>query len=102
MVLYAGFWVFLRLPCLPACWAARKEGMNNELRSKIEVLAKEVLLNTKAQDEWIATADPDILNVMDVFAKRHIEKDKNTTKMDAFKMGFLLGAVYERRQREVK
>lgn len=77
--------------------------MDNEIRNKIKALVDEVLLNTKAQEEWIKTADPIILMAMDVFAKRHLERVKDTTEVDAFKMGFLLGAVYEQMQRkEVK
>jgi len=80
----------------PACGASRKDGMNNELVDKIKVFAREVLLNSKAQIEWINSVDTDVLDALSAFARQFIEKDENTTKMDAFKMGVLLGGVYER------
>jgi hypothetical protein len=70
--------------------------MNNELVDKIKVFAREVLLNSKAQIEWINSVDTDVLDALSAFARQFIEKDENTTKMDAFKMGVLLGGVYER------
>lgn len=76
--------------------------MNNELLEKVKVLAREVLLNSKAQVEWINSVDTDILNALTAFARQFIEKDENTTKMDAFRLGIILGGIYERsRQKDI-
>lgn len=82
--------------------AARKEDMNIELLEKVKGLAREVLLNGKAQIDWINSMDTDVLNALTAFAKQFIEKDPNTTKMDAFKLGIILGGVYERNRQKVE
>jgi hypothetical protein len=76
--------------------------MNKELLEKVKGLAREVLLNGKAQTDWINSMDTDVLNALTAFARQFIEKDENTTKMDAFKLGIILGGVYERnRQKDI-
>lgn len=86
----------------PGAWASRKEGMNIELLAKIKVFAREVLLNSKAQVEWINSVDTDVLAALTAFARQFIEKDENTTKMDAFRLGIILGGIYERNKEKCK
>jgi hypothetical protein len=69
--------------------------MNKELLEKVKGLAKNVLLNSKAQMDYINSMDSDILAALTAFAKQFIERDPNTTKMDAFRLGIILGGIYE-------
>jgi len=69
--------------------------MNKELLEKVKGLAREVLLNGKAQTDWINSMDTDVLNALNAFARQFIEKDENTSKVDAFRMGVIMGGVYE-------
>lgn len=68
-------------------------------RSKVEKLVKEVILNDKAQEEWIKNVDPDFLTPMETVIKRYTE-DPNQSKEQIFRTGIMLGAVYERWRRE--
>ena len=79
----------------PGARASRKEVMNHESIGKIKLLVKEVLFNTKTQTEWLNNADPDILSALGAFARRLIAGDENTSKVDAFRMGVIMGGVYE-------
>jgi hypothetical protein len=99
MALRAGLrWVSLRFPIRASSGAraARKDRMDKELLEKVKGLARDVLLNSKAQIEWINSVDTDILNALTAFARQFIEPDENTTKMDAFRLGIMLGGMYER------
>jgi hypothetical protein len=101
-------WVIPRFPIIsllppsPGARAARKDGMNNEKKDKILTLTREVLLNAKAQLEWIFTTDSDDLDAFGAFARHFLEKDENTSKVDAFRLGILLGGVYERNKQKGK
>jgi hypothetical protein len=76
--------------------------MNKELLEKVKGLARDVLLNSKAQAEWINSVDTDILSALTAFARQFIEPDENTTKMDAFRLGIILGGIYERSRQKDK
>jgi hypothetical protein len=76
--------------------------MNKELLEKVKGLAREVLLNGKAQMEYINSMDTDVLAALTAFSKQFIEKDPNTTKMDAFRLGIILGGLYERNRQKVE
>jgi hypothetical protein len=64
-------------------------------RSKIEKLVKEVILNDKAQQEWIKNIDPDFLTAMETVIKRYTQ-DQSKSREQLFRTGVMLGAVYER------
>jgi len=66
--------------------------MNKE---KVEKLVREVILNDKAQQEWIKNADPDFLTAMETVIKRYTE-DPSKSKQQVFRAGIMLGAIYER------
>jgi len=70
-------------------------------KSKVEKLVKEVILNDKAQEEWIKNVDPDFLTAMETVIKRYTE-DPSKDKAQIFRTGVMLGAVYERwRQKQL-
>ena len=70
-------------------------------RSKVEKLVREVILNDKAQEEWIKNIDPDFLIAMETVIKRYTE-DPSKDKAQIFRTGIMLGAVYERwRQKQM-
>lgn len=86
----------------PGMQPARKDHMNTELLAKIKVFARDVLLNSKAQMDYINSMDTDVLGALTAFSKQFIEKDENTTKMDAFRLGIILGGVYEHNKQKVQ
>jgi hypothetical protein len=73
---------------------------NEELKNNVKFFSKGVLLNTEAQLKWLKEANPDILDAARVFAKTFIEHDEDTSKVDAFQLGFMLGALYETKKGE--
>jgi hypothetical protein len=81
-------------PGFPSVWGLQKGGKVDEFKGKIEKLIKEVLLNDKAQEEWIRNVDPDFLTAMETLIKRYTE-DPSKTKAEIFRTGIMLGAVYE-------
>jgi len=99
MVLHAGFSGFGAIP--PFSWSflgvlgLQKGGNVDEFKEKVEKLVKEVILNDKAQEEWIKNVDPDFLTAMETFIKRYTE-DPSKDKVQIFRTGVTLGAVYER------
>lgn len=77
----------------------QKGGKVDESKEKIEKLVKEVILNDKAQQEWVKNADPDFLTAMETVIKRYTQ-DPSKDKAQIFRTGVMLGAVYERWRRE--
>jgi len=72
-----------------------------EFKERVEKLIKEVILNDKAQEEWIKNVDPDFLTAMETVIKRYTE-DPGKDKAQIFRTGVMLGAVYERwRQKQL-
>lgn len=70
-------------------------------KSKVEKLVKEVILNDKAQEEWIKNVDPDFITAIETVIKRYTE-DPSKDKAQIFRTGVMLGAVYERwRQKQL-
>jgi hypothetical protein len=70
-------------------------------RAKVEKLVKEVILNEKAQEEWIKNVDRDFLTAMETVIKRYTE-DPSKDKSQILRTGVMLGAVYERwRQKQL-
>jgi len=70
-------------------------------KSKVEKLVREVILNDKAQEEWIKNVDRDFLTAMETVIKRYTE-DPSKDKAQIFRTGVMLGAVYERwRQKQM-
>ena len=67
----------------------------DEFKGKIEKLVKEVILNDKAQEEWIKNVDPDFLTAMETVIKRYTE-DQSISREQLFRTGVMLGAIYER------
>ena len=63
--------------------------MSDDIRS----IVNEVILNFKAQQEWIRSADPAFLMSLDVFAKGHLE---GLSTRAIFRRGSVIGAVYEK------
>jgi len=84
-------------PGFPSVWGLQKGGDMD--RPKIEKLVKEVILNDKAQEEWIKNIDPDFLTAMETVIKRYTQ-DPSIPKEQIFRTGVMLGAVYERWRRE--
>jgi len=64
-------------------------------KSKVEKLIKEVILNDDAQQEWVNNIDPDFLIAIETLIKRYVE-DPSKNKTHVFRIGIILGAVYER------
>ena len=64
-------------------------------KGKIEKLVREVILNDKAQEEWIKNVDPDFLTAMETVIKRYTE-DQSISREQLFRTGVMLGAIYER------
>ena len=60
---------------------------------KIETLIREVILNDEAQQEWIGGADPDFLNALEFFIKHY---DTGKSRNEWFRIGVIIGGVYER------
>lgn len=89
-----GVWIFPRLArrC-PGAGASRKERMSEDIRS----IVNDVILNFKAQEEWLASVDPAFLTSLDVFAKGHLE---GLSGREVFRMGVIIGAVYEKRKEQ--
>lgn len=67
--------------------------MSDDVRS----IVNEVILNFKAQEEWIVSADPAFLMSLDVFAKSHLE---GLSRSGVFRLGIVIGAVYEKRKEQ--
>lgn len=76
--------------------------MNKELLAKAKSLVKQVLLHPQAQTDWINDMDPDIFKLFSAFGRQFIEQDPHTSKMDAFRLGIILGGVYERSRQKAK
>jgi len=66
--------------------------MNNR-KEKIETLIREIMLNEEAQQEWIDGADPDFLNALESFIKHY---DTGKSRNEWFRIGVIIGGVYER------
>jgi len=105
MVLHAGFSGFGAIP--PISWSfpgvrgLQKGGKVAEFKEKVEKLVKEVILNDKAQEEWIKNVDRDFLTAMETVIKRYTE-DPSKDRSQIFRTGVMLGAVYERwRQKQL-
>ena len=64
-------------------------------KGKIGKLVREVILNDKAQEEWIKNVDPDFLTAMETVIKRYTE-DQSISREQLFRTGVMLGAIYER------
>ena len=62
-------------------------------REKAETLVREVILNDKAQQEWIDDADPDFLNGLEYFINHY---DSGKSRNEWFRIGVIIGGVYER------
>ena len=70
-------------------------------KGKIGKLVREVILNDKAQEEWIKNVDPDFLTAMETVIKRYTE-DQSISREQLFRTGVMLGAIYERwRQKQM-
>ena len=70
-------------------------------KSKVKKLVKEVILNDKAQQEWIKNIDSDFLTAMETVIKRYTE-DPSKDRAQIFRTGVMLGGVYERwRQKQL-
>jgi hypothetical protein len=69
--------------------------MSDEMLAKTKLLVKNILLNPKAQSDWINNADAKVLSALGAFARLFIEPDNNLTKVDAFRAGVIIGALYE-------
>ena len=80
-------------------WGHQKGGRVDEFKPKIEKLVREVILNNKAQEEWLKNVDPDFLTAMETVIKRYTE-DPSKNKAQIFRTGLMLGAVYERWRQE--
>ena len=99
MVLHAGFSGFGAIP--PISWSfpgvrgLQKGGKVAEFKEKVEKLVKEVILNDKAQEEWIKNVDPDFLTAMETFIKKYTQ-DQSKSREQLLRTGIMLGAVYER------
>lgn len=103
MALHAGLSGFGVIPpfswSYSSVWGLQKGGTVD--RSKVEKLLKEVILNDKAQQEWIKNIDPDFITAMETIIKRYTE-DPGKDKAQIFRTGVMLGAVYERwRQKQL-
>jgi hypothetical protein len=68
-------------------------------KKKTETLVKEVILNEKAQQEWIDGADPDFLNALEFFIKHY---DSGKSRNEWFRIGVIIGGVYERWRQKQK
>jgi SPX domain protein involved in polyphosphate accumulation len=64
-------------------------------RDKIKKLLQEVILNDKAQQQWIDNVDPDFISAMETVIKRYTQ-DPSKDSAQIFRTGIMLGAVYER------
>ena len=65
------------------------------MNSRIIGVFLSVVLNDKAQEEWIKNVDPDFLTAMAT-----VIEEPGKKKTEIFRAGILLGAIYERwRQR---
>ena len=62
-------------------------------KEKTETLVREVILDDKAQQEWIDGADPDFLNALEYFIKHY---DSGKSRNEWFRNGVIIGGVYER------
>jgi len=67
--------------------------MSDDIRS----IVNEVILNFKAQAEWLASVDPAFLTSLDIFAKTELE---TLSKAAAFRLGVIIGALYEKWKEE--
>jgi len=103
MVLHAEFSGFGAIPPISrsflGVWGRQKGGRVDEFRPKIEKLVREVILNNKAQEEWLKNVDPDFLTAMETVIKRY-SQDRSKSSEQLFRTGLMLGAVYERWRQE--
>ena len=66
--------------------------MSEDIRS----IVNDVILNFKAQQEWLASVDPAFLTSLDVFAKTL----EGLSRRKLFGLGVIIGAVYEKRKEQ--
>ena len=69
--------------------------MENE-KEDVRAIVNDVILNFQAQGEWIKNVDPAFLTSLEVFGERDL---KRRSKHDAFRMGIVIGAIYEQWKR---
>ena len=71
----------------------------DDRKTKAETLVREVILNEQAQQEWIDGADPDFLNALEFFIKNY---DSGKSRNEWFRIGVIIGGVYERWRQKQK
>ncbi len=78
--------------------------MSSEYHGRPIILnyVKNIFLNTEAQEAWIEEADDLFLIALDVYSKKYIEPDEETSKTDAFRIGAIFGALYEKLRAQEK
>jgi hypothetical protein len=68
-------------------------------RRKLQAIFTEVLFNEEAQNKWLADADPDFMDCLEVLMKKY---DQTLPREQWLRTGVMFGAVYEQWRQKVR